>query len=82
MASKIRQVLLNIATMMAFNKLVTKKMRFVDLIGRVLSQGGSQGLVLPGPQGVASTPQGPPFVRNRVIVPSSNKRQQPRVVLT
>ena len=44
MASKIRQVVLSIATMMALNYHVREQMRPVDLTNCVLSQGGSSSL--------------------------------------
>jgi hypothetical protein len=75
MASKLRQVLMSIATMTALQKCTTEQMTPMDLTGRVLSQGRSQGSTLAGSQGIASTPQGTPSVRSRVIVPKSSKRQ-------
>jgi hypothetical protein len=58
MASKVQQVPISIATMSALNKRVTQDMRAIDLTGRVMSQGRSQGSALPGPEGTISILQG------------------------
>jgi hypothetical protein len=58
MASRLKQVLLSIATMTALYQCAMEQMRPLDLTGRVMSQGGSQGSELAGPQGVGSNPQG------------------------
>jgi hypothetical protein len=49
-ASQIRQLLLNIATMMASNKHLIEKMRSMDLTRLILSQGRSQGFAFATPQ--------------------------------
>jgi hypothetical protein len=82
MASRLRQVLLSIAIMTALHQRATEQMRPLDLTGRVMSQGGSQGSTLAGPQGVGSNPQGAPSVRSCVLILASSKRQQPGGVVT
>jgi hypothetical protein len=78
MASKVRQVLISITTMSALNKRVTQDMRAIDLTSRVMSQGGSQGSTLPGPEGTISILQGGPMTWSRVLIPAMSKRQQAR----
>jgi hypothetical protein len=75
MTSKLRQVLLSIATISALNKRITEQMRPMDLTGQVMSQGGSQGSALPNPHGVAPTPKNTLTLRSRVIVSTSSKQQ-------
>jgi hypothetical protein len=72
MASKVRQVLISIATMSALNKRFTQDMRAIDLTDRVMSQGSA----LPGPEGTISILQGGPVTRSRVLIPAMSKRQQ------
>jgi hypothetical protein len=54
----------------------------MDLTGLIFSQGESQGSALVAPHRAASIPQGTPPIRSKVIVPPSNKRQQPKVIPT
>jgi hypothetical protein len=76
MASKLRQVLLTIATMTALHQCTMELMRPLDSTGRVMSQGGNQGSTLAGPHGVVSTPQGAPFARSHVLIPASSNRAE------
>jgi hypothetical protein len=75
MASKLRQVIISIATMSALNKHVTELMRPMDLTGQVMSQRGSQGSALPNPHGMASTPQNTLTLRSRIIILATSKWQ-------
>ena len=64
--------------MIATNKSIAEKLKAIELIGHVISQGGSIGSALPhvpalGAQGAVST-------RSRAIIPSSSERQKPREV--
>ena len=76
MASRLRHVLLSIATMTTLHQHATEQMRPLNLTGRVMSQGWSQGSTLASLQGIGLNPQGAPSIQIRVLILASSKHQQ------
>jgi hypothetical protein len=75
--SQIRQLIISLDIMISAHKHISKTMRPVELIGDVISQGGSIGstklLPLP-PSGAMSMPHGPPSTCSIGVVPSTTKK--------
>ena len=74
MASKVRQTVISLDIVTATNRSIVDKMKAIELIGQLASQGGSIGsAVLHAP---ASGAQGAASTRSRVVIPSTSKWQK------